>query len=31
VKTEGDAFMIVFTRPADAVYFGIDLQMDLLQ
>ena len=31
VKTEGDAFMIVFTRPADAVLFGTDLQIDLLE
>jgi len=27
VKTEGDAFMIIFTRPADAVFFGVDLQV----
>jgi class 3 adenylate cyclase len=31
VKTEGDAFMIVFTRPSDAVLFGTDLQLDLLE
>jgi hypothetical protein len=30
VKTEGDAFMIAFTSPSDAVLFGTELQTDLI-
>ena len=30
VKTEGDAFMIAFTSPSDAVLFGAELQTDLV-
>jgi hypothetical protein len=30
VKTEGDAFMVAFTSPSDAVLFGAELQTDLV-
>ena len=30
VKTEGDAFMVVFMRPSDAVLFAVDTQLALV-